>query len=220
MSDNDGTDILTQEKSAQNIAIDHLEKLREAANGQIRERVAQRDQYAVQLTIALGTILGVALTSALSDPGASMADILTRAHRVLLAAPLVSIYFTFLIFYSYRIHNLLALNLKREVEPRLSELCGTPIEVEWEYYQLTYAEPGMRRVFFLVSLWTTTIGSLLVILLIEVSRIDRCYELIGDPFFQTYLILCVPYVLSCIWLTSEYRRLRRNPYPARQQSEP
>jgi len=89
----------------------HLEKLRDDVRDEIKKRIEQRDKYSIQLTIALGAI--VAFTFRSGSSGSSQA---------LIAAPLVSIYFTVLILYSYRIHKILARYLREEIEPRLAEL--------------------------------------------------------------------------------------------------
>jgi len=100
------------------VAITHLEALRQEARDEIKSRIEQRDKYSIQLTIALGEIIAVSF---------SQDDL----RRVLMAAPLVSLYFVVLILYSYRVHEVLALYLKEKLEPALSQRIGTSIELEW-----------------------------------------------------------------------------------------
>jgi len=123
-------------------SIDHLERIRLDVRDEIKRRIEQRDRYSIQLTIALATIVAVAFGP-------------TGFSKVLIAAPLVSIYFTILILYSYSIHRILARFLRERIEPELARMCGTSTETEWETYYLTVANavPGIRRGFFLIALW-------------------------------------------------------------------
>jgi len=141
-------------------AIRHLEVLRKDARDEIKQRIKQRDQYSVQLTISLGVIVGVAFAApAVPSVGAAQASITSLAHRVLLAAPLVSVYFTTLVLYSYRVHGILVRYLREEIEPALANLCGTDPTREWEVYYQRSATPGIRRQFFIASLWAVCIIS-------------------------------------------------------------
>jgi len=127
--------------------IEHLERLREEARDEIKRRIEQRDKYSIQLTIALGAVVGVAFSD-------------LRFERVLIVPPLISIYFTVLILYSYRIHAILALYLSSTIEPQLARLCDTKLDWEWENFYTAHAVPGIRRGFFLLALWVVSIASL------------------------------------------------------------
>jgi hypothetical protein len=72
----------------QNLALLHLEALRSDVRDEIKRRIEQRDRYSIQLTLAMGAIVAFAF----SKDGFRMA---------LVAAPLVSIYFTVLVLYSH-----------------------------------------------------------------------------------------------------------------------
>lgn len=141
------------------IAIKHLEVLREDARDEIKRRIEQRDKYSIQLTIALGAI--IAISFSYPDFG-----------KVLIVAPLVSIYFTVLILYSYRIHKVLAKYLHEKIEPKLAELCETSPDLEWEKFYSTLETPGIRRKFFLTSLWIVCITSLLYLCVTERGEAD------------------------------------------------
>jgi hypothetical protein len=132
-------------------AIAHLEKLRADVRDEIKKRIKQRDTYSIELTFGLGALLAIAL--ARPDPSFDLG-------KVLIAAPLISIYFTVLILYSYRIHKLLAGFLRERLEPELARLCRTSPQSEWERYYAEHAVPGIRRLFFLGSLWVITATSL------------------------------------------------------------
>ncbi|SRR6266849_1862440 len=128
-------------------AISHLEALRMDSRNEIKDRIKQRDNYSIQLTIALGAIVAVSFS-----PNGFV--------RALMAAPLVSIYFTVLILYSYRVHRLLAQYLREEIEPELARLCGTLPAKGWETYYSGHTIPGIRRVFFMGALWVICFVSL------------------------------------------------------------
>ena len=141
-------------------AVAHLEKIRQDVRDEIKRRIEQRDKYSIQLSIALGAIVAVAFST-------------TGLRMVLIAAPLVSIYFTVLILYGYRIHSTLAGYLREEIEPKLADLCGTPVETELETYyrNQTKEMSGIRQGFFLVALWFVSVLSLAYLWFTEVENI-------------------------------------------------
>lgn len=129
-------------------AIAHLEMIRQDVRDEVKRRIEQRDKYSIQMTIALGALVAISFST-------------TGLRMILVAVPLVSIYFTVLILYSYKIHRLLAQYLREEVEPELARLCGTAGDKEWETYYLEHAVPGIRRWFFQGTLWAVVALSLL-----------------------------------------------------------
>ena len=120
--------------------IAHLELLRQDARDEIKRRIEQRDKYSIQLTIAIGAILAFSIR----PNGSSL---------TLIAIPIVSIYFTVLILYSYKIHNLLATYLRNEIETKIAKLCNIEVDCEWENYYKKHEVPGIRRWFFITALW-------------------------------------------------------------------
>lgn len=119
--------------------IAHLEKLRDDVRDEIKKRIGQRDSYSISLTIASGTIMAIAFSA-------------NRYEEILIALPLISIYFTVLIMYSYEIHRLAARYLREEIEPKIAKLCKTPISIEWETYYRRNSIPGIRSSFFLIMM--------------------------------------------------------------------
>ncbi len=85
----------------------------------------------------------------------------------LVAPPLVSIYFTVLILYSYRVHGVLADYLREQIEPLTAKAAGTAAEVEFEFWYKRRATPGIRRWFFIGTLWVLTILSMAYLLYAE-----------------------------------------------------
>lgn len=125
---------------ATNGAISRLEAITKDAWDEIRQRIQQRDNYSMQLSIALSAVL----VAAFSEHG---------SRKVLILAPLVNIYFTTLILYSYRLHDILATYLREVVGPDVCFRAGIPPWKEWEnWYGLT-TKPGIRRTFFVTEMW-------------------------------------------------------------------
>ncbi|MFC1914885.1 hypothetical protein ACFLWK_01365 [Chloroflexota bacterium] len=134
----------------ENNTLAHLETLRQDARDEIKRRIEQRNKYSIQMTIALGALVAVSFSSRFSPD----------LRAVLIAMPLVSIYYTVLILYSYRIHHVLAKYLRDKIEPKLALGYGIEQNTEWEIYYEQQEVPGIRRWFFLVALWAVTIFTL------------------------------------------------------------
>jgi hypothetical protein len=152
----------------------HLEGLRVDSRDEIKRRIEGRDRYSIQLTISLAAIIGVAF----SRP---------EFLRVLIAAPLVAIYYTVLILYSYRVHRIIATYLREKIEPRLADVHGIPIDLEWENFYYRQAVPGIRVSFFLSALWIVTVLPLTYLILVEQDR----------SLFVLLCIVATIYVMSC-----------------------
>lgn len=138
-------------------AASHIEVLRADVRGEIKQRIEQRDRYSVQLTLSMGAIVAFAF----SKDGFRMA---------LVAAPLVSIYFTVLILYSYRIHTVLAHYMRDQIEPAIAKAAGTDLNMELETWYGSRAVPGIRRSFFVATLWAITGLTMAYLLLAERSN--------------------------------------------------
>ncbi len=111
----------------------------------------------------------------------------------LVAAPLVSIYFTVLILYSYRVHSVLADYLREQVEPLTANAAGTPPEVEFETWYRTRATPGIRRWFFIGTLWVLT--TLTMTCLLYAERINHIHEVVLWWLTAIYAVAVI--VISC-----------------------
>jgi hypothetical protein len=123
-----------------------LSRLRELyadVRDELKQRIQQRDKYAFQVTIAIGAIMGFGLKEG--------------QHRVLIAAPLVSLYFTVLILYSYLIHSNLTRYLREHIEPEIARLCGHRKEIEFESWCSENRTSSIRRWFFLGAMWSTVV---------------------------------------------------------------
>lgn len=172
-------------------SIAHFETLRQDARDEIKRRIEQRDKYSIQMTIALGALVAVSF---------SMTDL----RMVLIAVPLVSIYFTVLILYSYRVHRLLAQYLRDEVEPELARGYGIDCDKEWENYYKKHNVPGIRRWFFLLTLWAVTIMSLVYLWLQENARTE-----LGTALTVMSIVYMVLVIATSLWDFDIPNKLRR-----------
>ncbi len=183
--------------------------LRDDIRGEIKTRIQQRDAYSIQLIVGLGVIFGAAFAQ-------------HGLERVLVAAPLLAMYFAMLILYSYRIHDVLVRYLRDEVEPFIAKVVtATTVatdesarwteHLEWEnwYASKGRLRPGLRRRFFYWVAWLTTVGALAYLWVIERT----------DVTFQVVLaITTIAYLIALLVLTRvfwpELKPLSRSTIPA------
>lgn len=170
-------------------SIAHLESIKKDIRDEVKQRIEQRDKYSIQLTIGLGGIVAVSFGP-------------TGFEKALIAAPLVSIYFTVLILYSYRIHKILASYCRDMIEPELARLCGTSPDMEWEAYYLTQDVPGIRRVFFMVALWVITVLPPLYLWFVEEQ-----VEIFELTWFRSVLIVSeIVFIVASLTITLKFKR--------------
>jgi hypothetical protein len=129
--------------------INHYERLREDVRSEIKVRINQRDIFAIQLITTLGVICSVAFAQ-------------EGFNKVIIVAPMLSVYYTMQILYSYRLHDQLAKYLREILEPQLSKLSMTNPKHEWEYYYFheKKANPGILRTFYFRAMWVVTFASM------------------------------------------------------------
>ncbi|MBL8048646.1 MAG: HAD-IIIA family hydrolase [Chthonomonas sp.] len=159
---------------------ERLQALYSEVRTEIRQRITQRDQYSIQLTVALAAIIAI---SASGKPTET-----PHLYRALLAAPLLSIYYSVLIQYSYAIHQILARLLREEIEPALTEISHQRPEYELETFYLNHRAPGIRKWFFRVTMLTITFA---------VAAVMWVNEDISTPSGKLILTLCGLYFILC-----------------------
>ncbi len=172
-------------------AMQHWESLRTDARDEIKRRIQQRDQYSMQLTVALGAVV----IAAFSAKG---------THWLFLLAPLIASYYTALILYSYRIHDVLAKYLREEIEPELANTCGLPVQKEWEsWYLASSLRVGVRRSFFLWEMWIVT--------LLSTAFVWRKEWQWPMPYYQLGVLLTatVVYLILAAWVSS-LKKVKKN----------
>jgi hypothetical protein len=169
-------------------AMAHFETLRQDVRDEVKRRIEQRDKYSIQLSLALTALVAVSFST-------------TGLRAVLIAAPLVSIYFTVLILYSYRVHHVLAKYLREEIEPELARLYGTPRDKEWETYyaKQKHVVPGIRQQFFLYALWGVTVLSLLYLWLMERNSL-------GIPVLIAVTVIYIGVDALITWIIKRFRK--------------
>jgi len=142
----------------------------------------------MQLTVALGaTVVG-----AFSANG---------TYRLFTLAPLVAIYFTALILFSYRIHDVLAKYLREQIEPEFEKACGVPKAMEWEsWYKASDLKVGIRREFFVWEMWAVTLLSMAFVWYKDWSRGQGCAIFIALGFATAI------YLVLTLWVMSLLRR--------------
>jgi hypothetical protein len=169
--------------------LSHLEALRKDVRDEVKRRIQQRDQYSMQLTVALGAI-AIGAFSVKGTP------------RFFVFVPMVSIYFTALILYSYRIHDMLASYLRSEIEPEFESLCNIPVRKEWETWYGGRRRPGIRRWFFVVEMWVVSLLSLAFV---------WYKEWCAPGWFKCTLILAtVAYLVLALWTSFLLRKEKNN----------
>lgn len=176
------------------IKITHLENIRRDIRDEIKKRIKQRDNYSIQQIISLGVIAGVAF---------SKSDFI----YVLLIAPPISIYFTMLIIYSYRLHDFLTEYLREKIEKPLAVLCDTPVENEFETYYEKISRPGIRRTFFVGLMWVVVISPLAYIWLTqnEEGQFNLALSISTTAFCGSGIFLTVLHFRSISKYSKKYK---------------
>jgi hypothetical protein len=159
----------------------HYQALREDVRTEIKTRIQQRDNFSTQFITALGAIVAVAFAK-------------DGFEKVILIAPLIVIYYTMQILYSYRVHDILARYLREEIEPALTRLCITDPEHEWERYYKKNAKPGIRRKFFVYVMWIVSSGILLYY--INATSLKNI----------TAIVAGITYLAAMLWVTLTFKR--------------
>jgi hypothetical protein len=159
----------------------HYQALREDVRTEIKTRIQQRDNFSTQFITALGAIVAVAFAK-------------DGFEKVILIAPLIVIYYTMQIMYSYRVHDILARYLREEIEPTLTRLCKGNPEHEWERYYKKNAKPGIRRKFFIYVMWMVSVGILAYYM--NVTSIKN----------TTAFAAGIIYLAAMIWVTFTFKR--------------
>jgi len=136
----------------------HYDKIRQDLRDEAKMRITQRDNLSIQCFIVLGTLLVGALTSSF--------------YYILLLMPLITIYYTTQILYSYFIYDMICYFLREKVEKKIVELIGKNDEgvllFEWENFTAHNRKVsnvkviGIRRNFFVVIMWVISFGAQLI----------------------------------------------------------
>ena len=151
--------------------IKYLISLEGELRNEVKQRISQRDGFATQFLIGCGTVLTL---SFLEFPFASF---------LIWLMPLVTIFYSIQILYSYTIHDNLTRFLRKHIEPELSRL----LEINQAYRQNYFWEtrcsfdrnlvnskyPGIRKGFFEKVIFVTPIVAFVIFILLGYLRTNE-----------------------------------------------
>ena len=138
-----------------NALIHHLEEVYNDTRDEIKQRINQRDGFAIQYLVAVGAVVTAILST----------DLQWSIYFTLLI-PLLAIFYSTQILYSYTMTDKLSKYIREELDPPIEKLLGTN---EWESYAWRTKKmskvktTGIRKGFFRASMWVITILSLIVV---------------------------------------------------------
>lgn len=125
--------------------ISHYERVKEDVRSEIKMRIKQRDNFAIQSVIMLVLLCGVGFAG-------------KEYNQVLIVAPLLSVFYTMFILHSYRKHDLLARYVREVLDPQLATLCKINPAHEWHSYEFKAAKSSALRSFYLLAMWVVCLG--------------------------------------------------------------
>lgn len=127
--------------------IGHYEQVREDIRHEMKLRMRQRDGFAAQMVVLL-TLL---LAAGIADAG---------YRQALILVPLLSVFYTLQIMFSYRKHDLLARYLREVLEPDLAKLHRIDPGREWQSFSSKADRSAHRKGLFLWTMWAICAGSM------------------------------------------------------------
>ncbi|TFE24539.1 hypothetical protein [Cohnella luojiensis] len=183
MNDHSGTETLHQAtlQSDDDKKLSHYEKVREDVRNEIKLRMRQRDRFAIHLITMLTLLFAVAFAE-------------ESYNLILVAAPMLSVFYTLMILHSYRKHDLLARYLREVIEPELAMLCRIDPAREWQSYSYKMSRYGSRRAFFLWVMWVVCTGLMAYLWF----NAESAFQLTFYIFSGVYLIAMLCVTLSFI----------------------
>ena len=150
--------------------LEHLLSVQEDLRGEVKQRVAQRDGFATQFIIACGTVITISLLD------------FAYSFFLIWFIPIVTIFYSVLILYSYTIHDNITSFLRKHIEPEISRLLkiSHPHRQNflWETrcaYDRTMEKtkfPGIRKGFFEKIIFCAPIISAAIFILLGYFKKD------------------------------------------------
>ena len=156
--------------------LDYLKATHLEVRNEIAMRIQQRDAYANQFIVSTGVVLGVGF---IDFPYSSFLFFLL---------PILAIFYSIQIMYSYTIHDRCHRFLETEIEPKMAEVLefskGNEDRLFWERYceyksrEMKTKTPGIRQGFFQASMFVVPlIASLLFVLLSAYRKVMAFWQL-------------------------------------------
>ena len=127
----------------------HLESIQDDVRGEIKQRINQRDGFAIQYLVSVGAVITAVLSTNL--------DV---SIYFLLVAPLLAIFYTTQILYSYSMTDKISNYIINKLDRPIEKILGTE---EWESYSWRTKQKtktrttGIRKDFFRGSMWVVTL---------------------------------------------------------------
>ena len=176
--------------------IAYLKQTHSEVRGEIVERIKQRDTFAIQFIVTMGTVFTVGFLD------------FKFAPFVFFMLPILAIFYSVQIMYSYVIHDRCNKFLKEEIEPELAKLLSyseyNKSRLMWESYcdydskKNLIKTPGIRKGFFEKAVFIVpVISSLLFLLLAYTKNLFPLYVIIiiSSSFLCFYEIVSIMLIL-------------------------
>ena len=129
--------------------ISHIEAIQDDVRGEIKQRINQRDSFAIQYLVSVGAVITAVLSTNL--------DV---SIYFLLIAPLLAIFYSTQILYSYSMTDKISKYIIDKLDKPLEKILGTE---EWESYSWRTKQKtktrstGIRKDFFRGAMWVITL---------------------------------------------------------------
>ena len=131
----------------------HYDNLRQDIRDEMKQRITQRDNLAIQFFVFMGVII---------------TGTIAATEYLLLLLPFVAFYFTTQILYSYRIHYALKCFLVERVEKNIIRIIDSDDRSEWQSFidnpddgNSRAISTGVRKNFFIGCIWVVSLGSII-----------------------------------------------------------
>jgi hypothetical protein len=169
--------------------LSHYDNVRQDVRDELKMRITQRDNFAIQYVVVLGTVIAGAFAG-------TYAGAFEGTYYALLLMPMISIYFTTQILYSYFMHNTICYFLRENIEKKIIEILNdNPPLSEWESFVVDYQKKskitiiGIRKDFFIVCMWAITLlsESFAIALIYDNDKLDLNHILPISITFLLYL---------------------------------
>lgn len=165
-----------------NKRIDYLIALQQELRNEVKQRVAQRDGFATQFLVGCSTVITLSLMD------------FPYAVFLIWLMPLVTIFFSLQILYSYVIHDNLTRFLRKHVEPELSRLLEIKQTHRHNYFWETRCAfdrmildmrfPGIRKGFFEKIIFVAPVISTAIFIILGYFRTNEN----GEPIYDKIII--------------------------------
>lgn len=186
--------------------IDYLIALQQELRNEVKQRVTQRDGFATQFLVGCSTVITISLMD------------FPYAVFLIWLMPLVTVFFSLQILYSYVIHDNLTRFLRKHVEPELSRLLGVKQPYRQNYFWETRCSfdrmisntrfPGIRKSFFEKIIFIAPVVSFAIFMLLGYFKSDGNGGRMYNPFI---ISACAVLGLAFFELTALYifRKFRK-----------